>query len=125
MIWDVKNYSWAGYAQDSARFGRATVNVGLRVEWARGDLPAQSNTPNSTFSALFGGPQTFPEQKGIVGWTTTSPRVGVAYDLTGSSRTVLKASYGRYYEQVDGLTVNIANRNGNASATYNWTDLES
>ena len=120
---EARNYSGAGYAQDSARFGRMTVNAGVRVEWERGDLPAQSNTPNPTFSAIFGGPKTFAEQKGIVNWTTASPRVGFAFDLKGDSKTVLKASFGRYYVQIDGAAINIANRNGIASATYNWTDL--
>jgi len=120
---DARNYSWAGYVQDSMRFGRVSVNAGLRVEWWRGDLPAQSNNPRS-FPAIFGGAQTFPESKGIMEWTTYSPRVGVVYDIAGDSKTVLKATFGRYYSQIEGNRINsTANRNGLASATFDWVDL--
>lgn len=118
------SYGLAGYVQDSVRVGeRMTLNLGLRIEWWRGDVPEQSNQP-TTFADVFGGAATYPEQKGVMGWTTFSPRLGVVYDLAGDSKTVLKGSYGRYFFQMHSSDLNnFSNRNGLATATYDWRDL--
>ena len=93
---------------------------GLRYEWWRGDLPAQANTPDS-YSDVFGGAKTFPEQKGLIEWTTWSPRTGLVWDVLGNSRLVTKFTYGRYFNQIEGNRINnSANRNGIASARYDW-----
>ena len=77
-----RNYSVAGYVQDSMRSGQhLTLNLGLRTEWWRGDVPEQSNQPTA-FAEIFGGARTYPEQIGVMEWTTFSPRLGVAYDVT-------------------------------------------
>jgi Carboxypeptidase regulatory-like domain/TonB dependent receptor-like, beta-barrel len=66
------------YAQDSWKpSDRLTVNAGLRFDWIRG-RDSDGNQPFETKSL--------------------APRIGIAYDLTGDHRTVLKASYGQYYE---------------------------
>lgn len=119
---DARNYSLAGFAQDSMRFGRLTFNPGVRIEWWRGDLPAQSNTPGS-WPQIF-GTREYPERKGLMEWTTVSPRLGVVYDIAGDSKTVLKATYGRYFNQIEGNRINnVANANQVSSATYEWRDL--
>ena len=118
-----RNYSLAGYVQDSIRVNtKLTVNLGLRTEWWRGDVPEQSNA-GGAFPEVFGPVRTFPEQKGVIEWTTFSPRLGAAYDVTGSSRVVLKASYGRYFFQVRTSDLNsYSNANALATATYDWAD---
>lgn len=119
---DAYNHSVSAFAQDSMRFGRFTVNPGVRVEWWRGDLPAQSNSPE-TFAAIFGN-NTYAERTGLMEWTTVSPRVGIVYDIGGNSKTVVKATYGRYFSQIEGNRINnTANPNQVSSATYNWTDF--
>lgn len=85
-----RNYSVAGYVQNSVRLARLlTVNLGLRTEWWRGDVPEQSNS-GGAFPAVFGGGASSPEQTGVIEWTTFSPRLGFAYDVRGDSRIVLK-----------------------------------
>ncbi len=65
------------YAQDAWRAAeRLTLNVGVRLDNYRGE-----GLSESVYQA-----------KGL------APRLGLAYDLTGDRRTVLKASFGRYYE---------------------------
>jgi hypothetical protein len=64
------------YAQDGWRIAdRINVNVGVRVDVNRGSVPG-SGTVFST--------------------TPVSPRVGVAWDVFGDHRTVLKTHYGVY-----------------------------
>jgi hypothetical protein len=118
------NYGLAGYVQDSVRLGRhLTLNLGLRAEWWRGDVPEQSNQP-AAFPDVFGGTATFPEQKGVMEWTTWSPRLGFAYDIRGDSRLVVKGTYGRYFFQVRSSDLNaFSNQNALATATFDWVDL--
>ena len=65
--------------QDHGSAGRATLNIGLRLDDIRGYSPQLKKTvytPN-------------------LAW---GPRVGLAYNLVGSDTSVLKAFWGRYYE---------------------------
>jgi hypothetical protein len=119
-----RNYALAGYVQDSIRVGtKLTLNLGLRTEWWRGDVPEQTNT-GGMFPEIFGAARTFPQQTGVMEWTTFSPRLGAAYDVKADSRLVLKATYGRYFFQVRSSDLNsYSNSNALATATFDWTDL--
>ena len=79
------------YVQDSWVVDRATINMGVRFDslraWAPAiQLPRTFFTPALDFATLEDVPK----------WKDISPRVGVAYDLTGDARTAIKASIGRY-----------------------------
>lgn len=119
---NAENRAIMGFIQDSASFGRVTTTLGLRVEDWTGWLPEQANNPAS-YASVFGGAKTFPEQKDLMAWTTWSPRLGVIFDVFGTSRTIAKASYGRYFNQIEGNRLNmVANSNGVAEARFDWTD---
>jgi hypothetical protein len=119
---NAENRAVMGFIQDSASFGRITATLGLRVEDWNGWLPEQVNTP-ATYAAVFGGAKTFAEQQDLIKWTTWSPRLGVIVDLFGNSRTIAKASFGRYFSQIEGNRINgVANSNGVAEARYDWAD---
>ncbi len=65
------------YAQDAWRASdRLTLNLGIRFDSYRGR----------------GDSETVYRAHGL------APRVGLAFDLTGDHRTVVKASFGRYYD---------------------------
>lgn len=67
------------YAQDSWKAGnRLTINAGARLDFVRGHSPVLDKTLYDT--------------------KNLAPRLGLAYDVTGDGRTVLKGSYSRYYE---------------------------
>ena len=66
------------FAQDSWKIrDRLTLNVGLRGDFIRG---------------------THPDLGKVFSTTSWSPRLGFAWDVTGDYRSVLKGSYGHYYE---------------------------
>ena len=73
------NRRTSAYAQDQWSVGRATFNLGLRLDRIRGYSPVLDEEVYKPKSA----------------W---GPRIGVSYDLTGRGKTALKAFWGRYYE---------------------------
>ena len=107
---------YAGYIQDEWSPGdRMTLSLGVRLEWTEGWLPAQQGG---------GGPWGFPvidypEQRNLVDVFSASPRFGLVYDLTGTGRSSLKVSYGRYYERLRGSI----NPNTPDFQELDWNDL--
>lgn len=126
--------SLALYAQDSYSRGRLTVVGGIRWERIEGYLPAQTS-PNSEYfpegltftSVSIGGvAQSYTVKKSFDPvhnnplWHNWAPRVMATYDLKGDGKTVLKASWGRYLDQIN--TGTPPNANGNISQQYSWND---
>jgi hypothetical protein len=66
------------YAQDQWKLGRATLNYGLRADQIHG---ADTTTGEQVYSTV-----------------SLGPRVGVAVDIFGKGKSVLRAYYGRLYE---------------------------
>jgi len=70
--------------------GRLTFNVGIRFDHQEGIVPKQAE------DRAYEPARVLESFKPIL-WNTISPRIGASYDLTGDGKTVLRASYGRYY----------------------------
>jgi hypothetical protein len=109
------------YAQDTWRLGpRVTLNYGLRWEpffpqqlvngavyqfdQTRFDQNVRSTVfPNAPAGLYFPGDTGFPTQAGMEKqWKNFGPRVGIAWDPTGTGQTSVRASYGKSYEFVNG-----------------------
>jgi outer membrane receptor protein involved in Fe transport len=75
------------YAQDDWTIGdRLTVNLGLRYDRSIGSADhAGRNDP-------------------LVKFDSFAPRLGFSFDLTGDTKTELRAFYGRYYDSIFGST---------------------
>jgi hypothetical protein len=71
---------------------RLTLNLGVRFDHTRGGFP-ELNKLDKDANPI----ETIPADMDILKWDTWSPRLGLVYQLTGDRKTVLKASYGRYY----------------------------
>jgi hypothetical protein len=107
------------YGEDRWTIKRLTLNLGLRFDYLNAFVPAQSLDTGPFVPA-----RDFPEVACVPCWKDLDPRVGVAYDLFGSSRTAVKVSFGRY---VTGEGTNLASLNNplNTSVlttTRTWTD---
>ena len=140
--------STAIYGQDTFNFDRLTVIGGIRWERIHGTIPKQSHGtsqyfPNgSTISGLnvtlntcpagqtppcvlttYTVRDSFEPVKNAPLWKNWAPRASATFDLFGTGRTVLKASAGKYYDQV-GTGTPGPNPNGAISQQYAWNDLD-
>ncbi|MFP4082180.1 MAG: TonB-dependent receptor domain-containing protein [Candidatus Aminicenantes bacterium] len=86
------------YIQDAWNISnRLTANVGLRFDRMQGIYPPQLEDEGE--QELFG----YTYNRGITEsitaytWNTLSPRLGLIYDLMGDGKTMIKASFSRYY----------------------------
>jgi hypothetical protein len=128
------------YAQDSYSVGRLTVIGGIRWERVEGIIPEQERLPNQYFppglvingldvTLNTGGVLTqyvVPERFAAVHdsplWKNWAPRVSGTYDLFGTGRSVVKASAGKYLDQI-GTGTPGPNPNGTVSQEYTWVDV--
>jgi hypothetical protein len=104
------------FFQDSWSVNRLTLNLGMRYDRVKGILPEQSN-PGGTFVGPRSIPESEPINQSIAVW-----RTGLAYDVTGSGRTAIKASYSRYGLQVGIDRVTRVNPLSNSSQDCAWSD---
>ena len=92
------------YVQDQWTIDRLTLNLGLRVDFMDGWVPAQSIEASGSASALTPGStpngwvaaRSFDKVEGLPRWRDVNPRLGMAYDLSGDGKTAIKLSLGRY-----------------------------
>ena len=127
------------YVQDQIRVNRRlTINAGFRWDYYRVYEPVQQVRPDSPYRAFFYAgaplangysiPATYSNYR-IPASTVLRypalfvPRLGLAWDLTGRGKTVLKASWGRFHSNPN--TDFGSNVNGLQTTTYtfNWNDL--
>lgn len=127
------------YGQDAFAIGRLNLVAGIRWERVEGFLPEQVKptskyfTPGTLIQGLnvtlnTGGvlteylvPESFARVDNAPLWKNWAPRISGAYDLTGTGRTVLKASVGKYLDQI-GTGTPGPNPNGTVSQAYTWLD---
>ena len=112
----------SAYFQDAWTIRRRlTLNLGLRYDRFTSYYPKQTTDPNLTFPDLF-PPKTYPASGNLVEWNNVSPRVGLAFDITGHSTSVLRFSYGRFYKMEGTGIVETVNPVGFAGQGFSWTD---
>jgi hypothetical protein len=79
------------YLQDSWQISsRMTINAGVRYDYLNVHIPTQHAPAGRWVEA-----RSF-EKIPVVIWNNVVPRLGLAYDLFGTGRTVLKGSFSKY-----------------------------
>ena len=117
------------YIQDKWQVSRKlTLNLGFRFDRYRNYLPRQvresaGGNPFNTATDIQGlqlfGNREFPKRD-IAIFNNPVPRIALIYDLFGSGKTAIKASYGRFSNNpAEGLS-STAQDNSVRTATYSW-----
>ena len=118
--------TYSAYIQDNWTIkNRVTVALGLRYQDSHGYLPAQTSAQIDEWLFLdpvFFATKDYPEYKNIMNFKTLSPRIGLTYDITGDGKTVAKASFSRYMDNMRGAWFSNANANGYNYQDYEWID---
>jgi hypothetical protein len=110
--------TYAGFVQDTWRVTRRlTANLGLRLERSVAWVPPQTKA-----QGVFGTSGSFAQIDGG-SWFVPAPRFGLAFDLAGDGKTVIKATYGRYNHDMGDGFANAYNPNTQTNTTYRWHDV--
>jgi len=107
---------------DTIQAGRLTVSVGGRFDYQQGknlpsSVPASPAFPELLPAVEYPGDSGFP-----ITWRSFQPRVSATYALS-EGRTLLRASYSRFTDQLDSTTVLAINHFPDVTGlVYKWTD---
>ena len=114
------NMNFGLYVQEAWTVDRITLNAGVRFDYLHAEVPEQHLPATRNV-----GPRDFGRIPNVPNWKDVSPRLGVVWDIFGTSRTALKANLGRYMEGVAGRFPELVNPiTTNASdPNRTWTDL--
>jgi hypothetical protein len=99
---NLRRWQYAGFAQDDWRATqRLTLNLGLRYEYFQ--PPSEINNKLANFDPTLGLVQVGKQISNIYNPDRKefSPRVGLAWDVTGKGTTVLRAGFSIMYETVN------------------------
>jgi hypothetical protein len=109
----LRNVEFAAYGEDEWRVtSRFTINYGLRWELSTPYVdirnrmnswsPGQQSVvfPSAPAGLLFPGDPGVPDGIAPVDWKEFMPRLGLAWDPTGSGTTSVRAAYGIFYDPV-------------------------
>ena len=108
---------------DTLRAGDLTVTAGARFDYQQGknlpsEVPANPVFPAILPAVQYGGDAGYP-----ITWRQVQPRLGVIYALP-NQRTLLRAAYSRFANQLDSATVGVLNAfPGVAERGFPWNDL--
>ncbi len=115
---DNRLYWNGGYFSDTWTTGRVTINGGLRYDYYRAAYPDQVRPANAFAPGL-----TVPGVDNLVTWNVFGPRIGMTWDLRGGATDVVKATYGRYYNNPSRTVAETVNPNTFPQwSRYNWSD---
>jgi hypothetical protein len=90
---------------------RLTLNLGFRFDQYRSYVPEQVGPTGQQFDRV-----------DAPVWTNTGPRAGIVYAVTSDQKTLVKASYGRFWDYPFNGVSSVINPNPDQSSSlYNWT----
>jgi hypothetical protein len=127
------------YIQDKVKVTRRlTLNLGVRWDYYNNYRPDQKIRNDAPYNAFFYqgaalpngysiAPTfpnlTIPGADGVMKYPNSwAPRVGFVYDLFGTGKTTIKASWGRYYENPSLAITTTVNPVANTTYTFGWND---
>src|SRR6202158_317183 len=100
-LYQTRSWETGSFAQDDWRVtNRLTLNLGVRYDlytWPYEVNNRQSNFDPASGALVIPGTAGWPRSLINTDKNDWAPRIGFAYDLTGSGRTVVRGGYGIFY----------------------------
>jgi hypothetical protein len=93
------------FLDDTVKAGdRVTLNLGVRADFNKGWIPDYAQLtigePSVSPSGLYKETgQSIPGVNNVIDWKIVSPRLGITLQPTEGGRSVIRASFGVYYDQ--------------------------
>lgn len=109
------------YIGDTIVMGNLTLQGALRYDLQKGDIAAGTLGANPTIPDLL--PAVSWNAISGLKWSNVSPRVGLTYALGANRRTLLRASYNRYADQLGGSDVYLPAPGNYSYLYYYFKDL--
>jgi hypothetical protein len=108
------------FVQDTWTIKRLTLNPGVRVEYFNARMNEISVPAGRFVPARF-----FPEEKNLPDWKNdVAPRLSAAYDVFGTGKTAVKASWSKYFAADRTRFANRYARAGLVNEVRNWFDVD-
>jgi hypothetical protein len=114
------NY-WSGYLSDTLTFGDLTLNAGVRYDAQQGKNRAASTPGNPVIPDLLPAVTTL-DASSTFKWENVVPRIGATYALGQDKKTLLRASYSQYADQLGANAIAFTNAGAIAGLYYYWND---
>jgi hypothetical protein len=116
----VKNEYTDVYAQDTVVKGNLTASAGLRYDRQGGKNLASTSQANTVFPELLPAGHYEGGDAGFE-WTSITPRLGLTYALGADRKTLLRASYSRFADQLGTGTASFLNPLAGVGYHYFYT----
>ena len=110
------------YLMDVFSRDRLTLNVGLRYDRQWGNNVASVGTGHSLVPDLIPDLD-YPGNDAIFTWSDIVPRAGLTYDLFGDGKTIIRANFSMYADQLGSWLLSTTNPLVWREVDYAWTDL--
>jgi len=108
------------YVQDTLTVGNLTANVGIRYDKQEGENLSRTFQASKVLPGVL---PTVSYNGGDIGfdWADITPRLGLTYAIGADRKTLLRASYSRFADQLGTGTGSILNTSGAPSYAYFYT----
>jgi Carboxypeptidase regulatory-like domain len=111
----------SGFLSDTLTASNLTVNLGIRYDDQYGNNLPSKTPANPIFPDIFPG-LNYGGSGVPFKWTNWEPRVGVTYALGPEKKTLLRASYARFADQLGQGNIEFNNPVGYSYLYYYWND---
>ena len=108
------------YLQDTLTSGNLTVNIGVRYDVQGGENQARTQPANQLLPNVLPQVSTSSHDIGFE-WKSFTPRLGLTYALGAERKTLLRASYSRFADQLGTGTGSFLNTLNIPSYAYFYT----
>jgi outer membrane receptor protein involved in Fe transport len=123
--YNIETMDYAGFVQDNWKITpRLSLEIGLRYDYESLPAPSKNLTTATTgFTPYTAGSLTTDPNASLLNHPSDKnnfgPRVGFAYNVFDSGRTVVRGGYGLYYGRIqNGIVLNLLENTGSPNGQY-------